>query len=125
MHLNQVTVPALDVPASVEFYRGLGLTLIVNSPRYARFECSDGGATFSVHLADKAVSHTSTVVYFECQDLDDRVSRLKANGYSFTQEPQDQPWLWREARLLDPAGNPVCLYWAGKNRRFPPWRIPA
>jgi hydroxymethylpyrimidine/phosphomethylpyrimidine kinase len=33
------------------------------------------------------------------------------------------PWLWREARLRDPSGNEICLYHAGANRRFPPWRI--
>jgi catechol 2,3-dioxygenase-like lactoylglutathione lyase family enzyme len=124
MQLNQVTVPALDIPASVAFYRGLGLRLIVSSPHYARFECPDGGSTFSVHLAEDLAPHADTVVYFECQDLDQKVSHLKGKGYSFIQEPQDQPWLWREARLRDPANNQVCLYWAGENRRFPPWRVP-
>ena len=37
--------------------------------------------------------------------------------------PVEQPWLWREARLTDPAGNRLCLYQADENRRFPPWRI--
>jgi hydroxymethylpyrimidine/phosphomethylpyrimidine kinase len=35
----------------------------------------------------------------------------------------DQRWLWREAYLRDPAGNVLCIYHAGTNRRFPPWRI--
>ena len=38
-------------------------------------------------------------------------------------QPRDQPWLWREAYLRDPAGNLICLYHAGENRRNPPWRI--
>ena len=33
------------------------------------------------------------------------------------------PWLWREARVADPAGNVVCLYRAGENRLHPPWRL--
>ena len=37
--------------------------------------------------------------------------------------PRAQPWMWREARLRDPAGNTFFLYKAGENRRFPPWRI--
>jgi hypothetical protein len=37
--------------------------------------------------------------------------------------PPDQAWLWREAYLKDPDGNLICLYHAGANRRFPPWRI--
>lgn len=68
MNLNQVTVPPLDVAASVDFYRRLGLELIVSSP-------------------------------------------------------QDERWLWREARLPDPSGNVICLYWAGVNRLNPPWRV--
>lgn len=37
--------------------------------------------------------------------------------------PQAQPWLWREARLRDPAGNPICLFHAGERRMNPPWRL--
>ncbi len=124
MQLNQVTLPALDVDRAVEFYRGLGLRLIVSAlPRYARFECPDGGSTFSVHQVTENAAPSGVVVYFECQDLDSRVRQLQANGYTFTQEPKDESWLWREARLIDPSGNVICLYWAGENRRYPPWRI--
>jgi len=66
VELNQVTLPALDVAASVAFYRRMGFTFIVA-----------------------------------------------------------EPWLWREARLEDPAGNVVCLYHAGSNRLDPPWRVGA
>ena len=38
-------------------------------------------------------------------------------------DPVDQRWLWREAYLRDPAGNLLCLYCAGENRLFPPWRL--
>ena len=38
-------------------------------------------------------------------------------------EPVAQTWLWYEAWLRDPAGNAICLYNAGENRRYPPWRI--
>jgi hypothetical protein len=50
---------------------------------------------------------------------------LKAAGYRFTSDPADMPWLWREAELFDPGGNRILLYWAGKNRLDPPWRIRA
>jgi predicted enzyme related to lactoylglutathione lyase len=123
MRLNQVTVPALDVQASVAFYVSLGLRLIVSAPHYARFECPEGDSTFSVHLTEKAPPGPGVVVYFECADLDATVSRLKAAGHVVAQEPTDQPWLWREARLYDPARNEICLYCAGENRRFPPWRL--
>ena len=123
MNLNQVTVAALDVAASVEFYKRLGLEIIVSSPHYARFKCSEGEATFSVHWAKEAPVSSSTVVYFETSSLDERVKQLQAAGLSFSQEPRDEPWLWREARIVDPSGNVICLYWAGVNRLNPPWRI--
>lgn len=123
MRLNQVTVAATDVGASVRFYVGLGLKLIVSTPHYARFECPDGDSTFSVHLVEHLLVGSQTVVYFECTELDAKVSELKAVGYTFEHDLRNQPWLWREARLRDPAHNEVCLYWAGENRRYPPWRV--
>jgi hypothetical protein len=36
-----------------------------------------------------------------------------------------QPWLWREAHMRDPDGNSLCLFTAGKNRKYPPWRVAA
>lgn len=124
MQLNQVTLPALDVEKSAAFYTGLGLRLIVSTlPRYARFECPDGGSTLSVHHVQTITQSSLVVVYFECRDLDARVRQLQADGYTFDQEPKDEEWLWREARLRDPSDNVVCLYWAGENRRHPPWRI--
>lgn len=125
VNLNQVTLPAVDISASVAFYEGMGFTLIVRSPHYARFECPEGDATFSVHLSVEPSGASGAVVYFECSDLDVRVAELQARGYVFTKPPTDERWLWREARLQDPSGNTLCLFWAGQSRRNPPWRIPA
>lgn len=127
MRLNQVTASARDLAASIAFYEALGLRLIVRADHYARFECpdADGGqpATFSLHLDPQAAGVTATSVYFEDNDLDATVVRLKAAGLAFDSGPEDQRWLWREAWLRDPAGNRVCLYHAGDTRRFPPWRV--
>ena len=50
MNLNQVTVPTLELEDAIAFYRALGLQLIVHAPPdYARFECPEGDATFSLH----------------------------------------------------------------------------
>jgi hydroxymethylpyrimidine/phosphomethylpyrimidine kinase len=119
--LNQVTVPADDLAASERFYRLLGLKQIVRaSPRYARFE-TEGGATFSIEARGELAD--GTVTYFECGDLDVTVAYLQQQGVKFAQEPKDENWGWREARLSDPAGNTICLYQAGEMRRFPPWRL--
>lgn len=123
MRLNQVTAPATDLAASIAFYQRLGLRLIVRSEHYARFEVPDGEATFSLHAAPAAAREGAPVVYFECDDLDAEVARLRAAGVVFDAGPTDQPWLWREAALRDPAGNAVILYFAGSNRKQPPWRL--
>ena len=118
--LNHVTVPAQDLAASERFYRLLGLKQVVRAhPRYARFE-TEGGATFSLATDE---GYTAPIVYFECGDLDVTVAYLQQQGVKFEQEPRDESWGWREARLRDPAGNSVRLYQAGEMRRFPPWRL--
>ncbi len=118
--LNQVTLPATDHAASVAFYEALGLTRIVDSgDRYARFE-TGGGTTLSVEAADEIAN--AAIVYLEIADLDAAVAAAHAAGIAVT-DPVDQPWGWREASLIDPAGNALRLYTAGEHRRFPPWRV--
>lgn len=124
MNLNQITIYTDKITESIEFYKKLGLRLIVDSaPRYVRFECPDGNSTLSLHEAGKQNDESNIVLYFECKNLDEEVERLKNLGLKFDSEPIDQSWLWREAYLKDPANNKICLFYAGENRRNPPWRI--
>jgi predicted enzyme related to lactoylglutathione lyase len=124
LNLNQVTVPSVDVARAVEFYQRLGLIQMgENLPKYARFVCPDGNSTFSIHQVGSLPAQPGVVVYFECDQLDAAVARLKDSGIVFDSAPQDQPWLWREAYLSDPDGNVICLYSAGDNRLNPPWRL--
>ncbi len=120
--LNQITLPCREYGASVIFYTELGLTQIVDSPSngYARFEAPNG-VTLSIHASDDAAA--GATVYFESRRLDAWVSELLSDGFAFDQMPQDERWGWREARLVDPSGNVICLYQAGENRRYPAWRI--
>jgi len=125
MDLNQITLPTTDYDASVAFYTRLGLTLIVDTPpRYARFE-TDTGSTLSLHAVDALADSTGVTIYFEVADVDARVRELEGEGLVFDTQPVDQRWLWREAYLSDPAGNVICIFHAGDNRCYPPWRIPA
>ncbi len=124
MNLNQITIYTNKPLETARFYQKLGLKLIVDSlPRYARLLCPDGDATLSVHTAEDVSMQSNIVLYFECEDLDAKVSELKNLGLEFEQEPADQTWLWRESYLKDPAGNKICLFYAGENRRNPPWRV--
>ncbi|MGH6729867.1 MAG: bifunctional hydroxymethylpyrimidine kinase/phosphomethylpyrimidine kinase [Sphingomicrobium sp.] len=123
LRLNQVTVTGKEYDKMVDFYRRLGLKQIVDSPenQYARFEA--GGATFSIQCDPEAEIGETVAIYFECDDLDERVERLARSGMAFEHGPRGQPWMWREARLRDPSGNTIFLYRAGEARRFPPWRM--
>lgn len=123
MRLNQVTVGAVDLATSEEFYVALGMRLIVKDERYLRFECPEGESTFSIELAGTVPRDEQVTIYFESDDLDGLCDRLIKAGLPVEQMPQDMPWLWREARLTDPDGHHLCLFSAGGNRRYPPWRI--
>jgi catechol 2,3-dioxygenase-like lactoylglutathione lyase family enzyme len=124
MNLNHVEISSLDVEKSVKFYKTLGLKLIVDAlPRYVRFECTDGNATFSIHSVDTLPLGNKTTLYFEVENLSETVSALKQKGTTFNTEILDQPWLWKEIYLRDPNDNTIIIYHAGDNRKNPPWRI--
>ena len=128
IRLNQVTLAAKDMAASVLFYQNLGLILIVDSaPRYVRFEFPSDDhnsepATLSLHSAppEWTAQDHSPLVYFEVDDIDEFIKTHKIMPLA---PPQTQSYLWREADIFDPAGNRIRLYQAGENRRFPPWRV--
>lgn len=122
MNLNQVTLPTNDMDKTTKFYRAMGFLQIVDTPHYARFECTQGNSSFSLSL-DESGLENSSVIYFEHEHLDELVVALKARGIEFDQNPTDMSYLWREAVLHDPSGNKIKLYWAGENRLNPPWRV--
>jgi len=124
MNLNQITVPSLNLELSVPFYQRLGLQLIVDArPGYARFACPKGDASFSIHKVPSLPQGNGIYVYFECDNLDTYIDCLIAQNIEFDELPNDKSWLWREARLKDPDGNQLILYYAGDNRLHPPWRL--
>lgn len=124
MNLNQVTIPSLDVERAIAFYETLGLKLIVKAlPHYARFECPEGQATFSIQHVEVLPTGHGVHIYFEMTDLDGKVNELISKGIFFKEMPNDKSWLWREAHLLDPDQNHLILYFAGDNRLNPPWRV--
>lgn len=124
MNLNQVTVSSRNLKKAIAFYKQLGLKLIVDAlPRYARFLCPDGDATFSIHLNESMQNNDNTTIYFEDDNLESLVIQLQQKGITFTSQPEDKSWLWKEAKLLDPDGNQIILFKAGNNRIHPPWRI--
>jgi catechol 2,3-dioxygenase-like lactoylglutathione lyase family enzyme len=124
MNLNQITIPVKSVAQSIAFYEKLGFNLIVRSlPHYARLECEIGESTFSLHHVENASSVAGIWIYFEAENLDIKVKDLQQKGFIFDELPTDKPWLWREARLKDLDNNQLIIYYAGDNRKNPPWKI--
>ena len=124
MNCNQVTVAVTNLEKSIAFYETLGLKLIVKSlPYYARFECPEGNATFSLHQTDVSPKESNVWIYFEVNNLDEYVKQLISKGIQFEEMPNDKPWLWRESRLKDLDNNQIIIYYAGDNRKNPPWKI--
>jgi catechol 2,3-dioxygenase-like lactoylglutathione lyase family enzyme len=124
MRLNHVTLIVSNLDRSMAFYEALGLTPIVyEAPRYARFVCPDGDETLSIEVTADPPAPSRVQVYFECSRIDETVAQLKAKGIQFEQGPTDMDYLWREARLRDPDGHEIRLYYAEDNRLNPPWKL--
>ncbi|NMM40029.1 VOC family protein [Pseudoalteromonas arctica] len=121
MNLNQITLPVTDIEKANQFYLAMGFAQIVKTDHYSRFECANK-ATFSLLLTDKQFIN-GAVIYFESDNLNQWIESLKAKGIEFDTEIIEQCYLWREAKLIDPSGNQIKLYWAGENRLNPPWRV--
>lgn len=126
VRLNHITLAVADVECSAGFYSRLGCRQIVaNYPEYVRLLAPEGDTTLSLHPAGESQLLPTASIHFEVDDVDRTVATLKAAGFAFVCDPVDQPYLWREAVLLDPDGHHVFIYHAGENRLNPPWRLGA
>ncbi len=124
MRLNHVTIVVEDVERAAAFYIRLGLTQIVaNYPNYARLLAPEGNTTLSLQRREGTPSRSEASIHFEVDDVDQTIGKLEQEGVSVANLPVDQPYLWREAMLLDPDGNRIFIYRAGDNRINPPWRL--
>lgn len=124
MRLNHVTLDVHDVEASARFYVSLGLVpIVLDYPDYARLSSPEETVTLSLQRASVGGRGGRASVHLEVDDVDAAVNDLQRRGLSFVRAPADQPYLWREAVLLDPDGYEVFVYHAGKNRLNPPWRV--
>ena len=126
MKMNQVTISALNVMESAEFYVKLGCKMVVEGDEYARLLAPDGGSTFSLSKASEIADASVCHLYFELetvQALDEKVAELRGKNFAEFTDPVDKNWLWRESHVVDPSGFTVILYHAGGNRLSPPWGV--
>jgi lactoylglutathione lyase len=105
-----------DLGAALGFYRDLlGGTVTYEfpgpdgEPAYAGLELGSShlGIGRDPELADAPSARFSLWAYVD--DCDAATERLRAAGVTIVEEPADQPWGERVARVLDPDGNHVLL----------------
>ena len=125
MRFNHITLRVADIPRARAFYLTLGFRFVVDEPHYCRFLAPTGDATLSIEKHDEVFKPGDQIglEFDSLEALDGEVARLEAAGLTFAQRPTDQSWLWRDARLIDPDGHELMLYYAGRNRLDPPWRV--
>jgi lactoylglutathione lyase len=106
-----------DIRRALAFYRDL-LGGVVSyefpgpdgEPAYVGLDI--GSSNMGIGLAtDGAVGSAARAMslWLYADDCDATVERLRAAGTTVTEEPTDQPWGERVARVLDPDGNEVII----------------
>jgi len=124
--LTQLNLVAADVPATVAFYRRLGLTVQDCPPEWlahhVTLETASGEAALEIDSAAFAkvwnrgfegpLGDGVAVLGFEVatrEEVDRLSDELSRAGYVLLQPPYDAFWGARYAVLEDPSGHPVGL----------------
>ncbi len=83
MNLNQITIPSTNVSRVINFYRQLGLVLIVyTNQTYAIFEAPQGETTFRIHFSE-TILESEIWIYFEVKDGAEKITELQKKGIIF------------------------------------------
>ncbi len=85
--VGQIGVPVKDLQRALDFYKEkLGLSLLFNADHMAFFECN--GLRILLTLPDKAeFSHSSSVIYFQVNDIKRTYEQLVNKEVAFIDEP--------------------------------------
>jgi uncharacterized glyoxalase superfamily protein PhnB len=105
-----------DLRAALGFYRDLlGATVTYEfpgpdgEPGYAGLELGDSQLGIGRDPEAPAEPSERFSLWVYVDDCDAAVERLRAAGVEIVEEPADQPWGERVARVLDPDGNLVLV----------------
>ena len=106
-----------DVPRSLRFYRDLlGATVTYKfsgpdgQPVYVGLDI--GSSELGIGLGADMVNvprPRAMSLWVYTDDCDATIERLRKAGATIVEEPADQPWGERVARVLDPDGNEVVV----------------
>jgi len=107
--LRTVVLFVSDVERAARFYRDqLGLEELHQDKGRVLLHC--GETRVLLHpTEDREGGACNVELYFEVDDVDGAVSRLREQGVGVLLEPTDEPWGERNAGLLDPDGYPIYL----------------
>ncbi|SET17583.1 hypothetical protein SAMN05421676_103131 [Salinibacillus kushneri] len=85
--IGQIGVPVKDLNRALDFYKEkLGLTLLFNTDSMAFFECD--GLRLMLTLPEKEeFAYSSSVIYFQVNNITDTYERLAAKDVPFIDEP--------------------------------------
>ncbi|MEK8108767.1 VOC family protein [Micromonospora sp. M12] len=106
----------LDLPRLIAFYRDVvGFELTYRFPEEGdpefvalRLGSSELGLAANPEAGDPADSHRWELCVY-ADDCDAAVGALRSGGATVTEEPVDQPWGERSARVRDPDGNRLLV----------------
>lgn len=112
--IGQIHISVKDLPRAVAFYRDvLGITLLFEVPGQpmAFFDC--GGIRLYLGKPESPDFHSSPVVYYRVEEINEAHSALAARGVEFEGAPHivhktEDSELWM-AGFRDPDGNYLCL----------------
>ncbi|WP_019637722.1 VOC family protein [Paenibacillus fonticola] len=99
-NVGQIGVPVTDINRALNFYKEkLGLSLLFNTDRMAFFECD--GLRLMLTLPEKEdFAHSSSVIYFQVNNIKDTYKHLVEKEVMFIDEPhvvakmgQSETWM--------------------------------
>ncbi|QUG43170.1 VOC family protein [Psychrobacillus sp. INOP01] len=113
MKLGQVSVNVVNVDRAVAFYKDVvKLVLLFEMDSLAFFQCGETRLLLSRPESEE-FNHPSSVLYFQVDDLNSEVSRMKDAGATFIDEPhmvakvgETETWM---AFFKDTEGNTHAL----------------
>lgn len=120
-NLDAIGIIASDLPASLAFYKLIGLEFEAfgeghheaTGPTGTRLMLDDVATIQSFSTYELATGGRNIALAFGCSspsEVDDIFTRLAGAGAPVKTEPFDAPWRQRYATVLDPDGNPIDLY---------------
>jgi len=105
-----------DMARALAFYRdSLGGTVSHEyvgpdgSPVYVGIDIGSSHMGIGFSPVAGATQPRSISIWMYADDCDAAIERLRADGVRITEEPADQPWGERVARVLDPDGNEIII----------------